>query len=73
MPFSRALDVVYALALDDMGGSRIQAREALDQELARPFDREEAEQFDRDNWGMSPEAVRIAMTQDAALADVTYG
>ena len=69
--------MTYALLLDEAtaGGamSRQEARSKIDAALVRPFDEEEAEQYDRDRWGMSDEALAAQAANDAYFGDVTYG
>jgi hypothetical protein len=44
----------------------------IDAALARPFDPKQAEQHDRDQWGLSPEAIASAAAKDAMFGDVSY-
>jgi hypothetical protein len=58
---------------DTVDSARMHARQQVDLVLATPVDPEEATQFKRDHWGMTPGAVADAMQMDAQLGDVTYG
>lgn len=53
--------------------STFQTRTEIDKVLERPLDEEEAEQFDRDNWGLSPEAIEAAAIKDSLWGEVTHG
>lgn len=47
-----------------MGEQRSQVRRRLDEAIERPLDREAAEEYDRENWGTSPEAIAAAEEAD---------
>jgi hypothetical protein len=63
---------VYALILDDKGPPRYEQGLALDEALERPLDLVEAQAYDRERWGLSPEAVRAAEVKNAMFAGTTY-
>lgn len=65
---------MYALILDDRGEglTRHQARARVDDALARPLDEQEAEEYDRERWGLGDDAVRAAAAKDAMFGGATY-
>lgn len=46
-------------------------RLALDEQLARPLDRGQAEEYDRARWGLSPEAIAAVAAKDAFFGGAT--
>ena len=77
-----ALDVIYSYVLDDssptfvsaMGEAtfRHEARERLETALNRPVDPKAAEQYDREQFGMSATDRAARSATDAAYADNTF-
>lgn len=60
MPAPDALDVIYSMMIDEGVGidvPRHKVRERLDEVLNRPFDPEEALEYDRARWAAQNEAV----------------
>ena len=64
---------MYALWVDEIPVARGEARAKLDEFLMRPFDAREAEEYDRDRWGMSPEQLQAQMATEALAQSATYG
>lgn len=44
----------------------------MDEVFARPLGEEEAKEYDRDQWGLSDEAILAAQAKDTLWGDVTY-
>ncbi len=55
-----------------LGESRIEIRKHLDEALGRPLGKEAAAEYDKENWGLSSDAIAAAEAQDALFADATY-
>jgi hypothetical protein len=45
----------------------------MDAALERPFDVEEAQEYDRERWGLDAEAVAAAAVKDSMFGEVSYG
>ena len=52
--------------------TRAAVRKKFDEALERPLDKQAAEQYDRERWGLSDEAIAEAARLDDAWADATY-
>lgn len=59
--------------VDDLQSGRQRIRTALNETLLRPVDPDEAEQWDRDRWGMTAEALSHQQQQDAWMDEFTVG
>lgn len=71
MPFAAALDVIYALWLDERASDvpRFMARDKLNEFLAEPFDPVEAEEFRRERFGLRAEDLAERQQSEAAWGD----
>ena len=72
LPLAAGLDVIYALILDEADPPRREARERLDQALERPLEPDQAEQYDRERWGLDAEALAQAERKDRMFGEVSY-
>lgn len=67
--------MVYALMIDEMtaGGAttRAKARWSLNEKLDEPLDEDEAEEWRRERWGATPDALMEQEQQEDWLDDFT--
>jgi len=64
---------VYALMVDEITDRRHEARMQLNEVLERPLDPDEAEEWDRDRWGMTGAALQEQARQEDWLDEFTVG
>jgi hypothetical protein len=68
MPAADALDAIYSMIIDEVGVTpevpRFKVRERVDEVLNRPYDPEEAREYDLQMWALKNEQAAAAAGLD---------